>query len=296
MEPRDRIETIQQLLQSEGVQLTPAFEIRATLQDWLALDRLTLLAELKALGLGLATRQSVANALAKAKREGRLAEPELLVEAVPEKRPPNLSIVRNLSKPFESLPPCTEVALNSSQSCRVFIISDIHCDNPSNMAWLKANLPARTADAFDVCICAGDVSDKDEVLSEALQVLRARFDEVLFTVGNHDVWISTGRGGDAAPGERTSIDKISDVQAICDRIGVRTSPVWISSSRHRDVVIVPLLSWWETFPSPFHDDHLRRALLLSLMRLHDHFLRAALPTLTSRQVSRGVGPGARARG
>lgn len=173
-----RIATTASLLASVNVPHVPSVDERR-LSDWLALDRLSLLAELKTHGIGLAQRQTIANGLAKAKREGRVDEP-----TGPQA---TLSPPAPAQETVRETPQITRVTLAPQQHCRVFAISDIHCDHPSNMAWLKASLPKRVPGAFDVCLCAGDVSDRESVLAEALALLKVRFDEVVFTAGNHEV-------------------------------------------------------------------------------------------------------------
>ncbi|EOD10778.1 hypothetical protein EMIHUDRAFT_257624, partial [Emiliania huxleyi CCMP1516] len=98
---------------------------------------------------------------------------------------------------------------------RVFVISDMHCDHPQNFGWIQQRLPASSSGCFDVCVCCGDVSDNLGVLRQALGVLRARFDEVFFTPGNHELWVRK------EPPGTTSLDRIETVRRLCQEKRVR---------------------------------------------------------------------------
>eukprot|EP00966_Prymnesium_polylepis_P197117 4568033-Prymnesium_polylepis.1 len=112
------------------------------------------------------------------------------------------------------------------------------------MEWLQSRLPARRDGAFDVCLCAGDVSDKEEVLLKTLGMLTNRFDEVLFALGNHDVWVPTKYVG-VGPSVTTSLDRVDAVRRACDSLRVRTRPLWICGrDGAQDVLVVPLMSWY----------------------------------------------------
>lgn len=140
------------------------------------LGRQGILDKLKAIEIKLSDRQAVANLLSKAERDGRLHT----ARTAPHGAPSSSSFTVPAGVGAIYLP-------EQKQTVRVFAISDIHSDHPANMSWLKQQLPARRADTFDVLLCAGDVSDKEEVREEAFMVLKDRFDEIVFTIGNHDV-------------------------------------------------------------------------------------------------------------
>ena len=191
------------------------------------LQRPELLRRLKELNVvKLSERQALATTLIKAQRCGRLR-----LEAICE--PEHIECPRCDSGGFD------EVVLPPGSHCRIFIISDVHTDHQSNMDWIRAMCPPRKAHAVDVLLCPGDVSDDVAILCEALKLFRARFDEVAFTAGNHDLWIhgpSTRRRSKAEPAAAAppelpvpadSLEQMRLVYDQCKAIGVRTEPFWI---------------------------------------------------------------------
>lgn len=112
---------------------------------------------------------------------------------------------------------------------RIYALSDLHADLPENRRRLL-RLPAGPH-AGDALIVAGDVADSMEVLRETLTFLRARFRDVFFVPGNHELWVRN----DA----RTSVEKFFDVLALCDTLGVRTRPARVGGTW-----VVPLFAWY----------------------------------------------------
>jgi hypothetical protein len=94
---------------------------------------------------------------------------------------------------------------------RVWALSDLHCDNHSNLRWIEAWPTRKNDNAFDVLIVAGDISSKIEVLQKTLSVLQTKYDDVLFVPGNHELWVSSR----TAKLDRCSIQKFLDVMALC---------------------------------------------------------------------------------
>jgi predicted MPP superfamily phosphohydrolase len=94
---------------------------------------------------------------------------------------------------------------------RVWSLSDLHCDNHSNLRWIEAWPTQKTQSARNVLIVAGDISSKLDVLQKTLAVLQTKYDEVLFVPGNHELWVSSR----IAKLERCSIQKFLDVMALC---------------------------------------------------------------------------------
>ncbi len=113
---------------------------------------------------------------------------------------------------------------------RVFAVSDLHTDFRENMAVVEA-LP-RGEHSGDALIVAGDIADTLETVEATLALLRARFREVFFVPGNHELWVRT------EPGD--SVDKFNRILRLCDALGVRTRPAGLDG-----VWIVPLFSWYE---------------------------------------------------
>src|SRR5215203_759980 len=113
---------------------------------------------------------------------------------------------------------------------RVFATSDLHTDYKENFLWL-AEL-SDTAYRDDTLIVAGDISDRLQVIRETLVLLRSKFRHVLYTPGNHELWV---RGADI-----NSIEKLQRVLDLCAELDVITKPL-----RLKDLWIVPLFSWYD---------------------------------------------------
>lgn len=125
--------------------------------------------------------------------------------------------------------------ISTSSPIRLWVLSDVHTDRPSNTTWLKHHLSASgDTQHFDVLLCAGDVSSKLERLRDTLSLLASRFELVVFTPGNHDGWVTIQDQG------KTTIDKFNEVRLVCSSLGVRLGPVRVNS-----VMIVPLYSWYD---------------------------------------------------
>ena len=201
--------------------------------DELEEERPKLLSQLRNAGVSkIGHRQSIASALMRARRAGRvkLASPPAV--AAPDREP---------------LPPGMEsISLPAGRHVRVFAVSDVHADHKANMSWLGAHLPAPVPGGFDVCLCPGDVSDNLGVLASALSMLKQRFDEVVFTVGNHDLWVDTARSAPPERAQESSLDKLARVESACASLGVRTRPLYVRVADGDDVLIVPLYSWYHS--------------------------------------------------
>ena len=118
---------------------------------------------------------------------------------------------------------------------RVFATSDLHTDYKENFLWLTEL--SNTAYRDDTLIVAGDVSDRLEIIRETLLLLRSKFRHVLFTPGNHELWVRNTK--------ITSIDKLQEVLNLCEELNVATTP-----QRFDDLWIVPLFSWYDGVYSP----------------------------------------------
>ena len=113
---------------------------------------------------------------------------------------------------------------------RLFATSDLHTDYVENFNWLKELSDTDYRD--DALIVAGDVSERLGIIRETLVLLRAKFRHVLFTPGNHELWIRN------EPFD--SIEKLRRVLELCDELDVTTRPL-----RLEDVWVVPLFSWYD---------------------------------------------------
>lgn len=113
---------------------------------------------------------------------------------------------------------------------RVFATSDLHTDYKENFSWLTQL--SDTAYRDDTLIVAGDVSDRLEIIRETLLLLRSKFRHLLFTPGNHELWVRNV--------EFDSIEKLNQILRLCDELGVTTKPLHLD-----DLWIVPLFSWYD---------------------------------------------------
>lgn len=127
---------------------------------------------------------------------------------------------------------------------RVFAISDLHADYPENLLWI---LQLSNADyQHDVLVLAGDVTDSLEILAQVLSALRAKFREVMFVPGNHELWIQN----DVID---CSLEKFGVIASLCEAEGIRQTVHACGG-----VSFVPMYSWYDfSFGEP--DRHLLRA-------------------------------------
>jgi predicted phosphodiesterase len=117
---------------------------------------------------------------------------------------------------------------------RLFATSDLHTDYKENLLWLKQLSDADYQD--DALIVAGDISDRLEIIRETLSLIRTKFRHVLFTPGNHELWVRSP--------EFDSIEKLRRVLSLCEELDVATMP-----RRLGNLWVVPLFSWYHTDPS-----------------------------------------------
>jgi len=113
---------------------------------------------------------------------------------------------------------------------RVYAVSDLHTDFKDNLELLRRLSP--TAHKRDVLLVAGDIADRFETIAETLSLLRARFWQVFYTLGNHELWVRAG-GGD-------SLEKMRRIVALCDDLGIQTRP-----GKAGGLWVVPLFSWYD---------------------------------------------------
>ena len=121
----------------------------------------------------------------------------------------------------------------SCESPRLYVVSDIHTDAEENQLWIEQLSP--TAYQQDALIVAGDVIAELDGLKTALRALKAKFAVVLFTPGNHDLWVEE---------EEDSMAKLHSILSLCDEIGVVTRPTRFGGEEPgRGVWLCPLLSF-----------------------------------------------------
>lgn len=120
---------------------------------------------------------------------------------------------------------------------RVFTVSDIHIDYDENLEWLR-NL-SRSDYTEDILILAGDVSDGIPLFIEGLTILERCFERVLYTPGNHDLWVRRNHA-------KNSLEKFHVIRNMAIDHGIQLEPY-----RTDDLAIVPLLGWYDySFGAP----------------------------------------------
>lgn len=120
---------------------------------------------------------------------------------------------------------------------RIFTVSDIHIDYSENEKWLK-NI-SKYDYIGDVLIIPGDISDDIRLVETAFKILGSRFNKVVFTPGNHDLWV-------VRDNEINSFEKFSMIYKLAKDHGVLTQGVDIGKLK-----IIPILGWYDyTFGYP----------------------------------------------
>lgn len=115
---------------------------------------------------------------------------------------------------------------------RIFALSDLHVDHDVNAQWVR-NL-SRHDYRDDLLILAGDITHRQSLLGWCFGALAARFRQVLFVPGNHDLWVID------EPPPLDSLQKFDIVAAIAQDNGV-----FLREFRRDDVLVVPLLGWYD---------------------------------------------------
>jgi 3',5'-cyclic AMP phosphodiesterase CpdA len=113
-------------------------------------------------------------------------------------------------------------------------VSDLHVIHPRNREVVAALAPGHPGDWL---IVAGDVGEKIEDIEWALTVLAERFEKVIWTPGNHELWSTP-----SDPVKIAGVARYLHLVEICRRLGVVTPedpfPVWHGAGG--PVVVAPL--------------------------------------------------------
>jgi Icc-related predicted phosphoesterase len=125
---------------------------------------------------------------------------------------------------------------------RIFTVSDLHVDYAENLRWVSEI--SRWDYRSDVLLCAGDISQNMSHLGHVFESLRARFSEVLYVPGNHELWLTDRL-------HKNSVDRFHGILEMAAGCGVRVEPLTLEG-----VSLVPLFAWYDfSFGNP--SDHLR---------------------------------------
>ncbi|QYC42771.1 Calcineurin-like phosphoesterase [Nonomuraea coxensis DSM 45129] len=128
---------------------------------------------------------------------------------------------------------------------RLLAVSDLHVSYAENRAIVQELKPHAPGDWL---LVAGDVADSLEDIRWALRLLAGRFERVVWTPGNHELW--TPRGD---PPELRGVARYEHLVAMCRELGVLTPedpyPLWEGPGG--PVRIVPLFLLYDyTFLPP----------------------------------------------
>jgi hypothetical protein len=100
------------------------------------------------------------------------------------------------------------------------------------MEWIEKNCrPVTDPSVHTVFLIPGDLGAELESMREALVLLKERYRDVCFVVGNHDLWV-----GFESPPSYNSLDKLQDVLSLCDEVGVHTAPIRIVPSSGTELI------------------------------------------------------------
>lgn len=156
-------------------------------------------------------------------------------------------------------------AVSSSAGPHVWLLSDVHAEYKENFAWIRG-LAEQDRFKDDVLILAGDIAADLDIIREVFEVMLSGFAAVFFAPGNHDLWTkakpATPRmpafnrqhwsetnpaSRPASPARQSSLDKLSEIAALCEELGVHMQPAYAGGA-----IVAPILSWyhasWDTEP------------------------------------------------
>jgi len=124
-------------------------------------------------------------------------------------------------------------------SGRLLAISDLHVGYPENRAMADG---LRPSDPGDWLIVAGDVGEVFADVGYVLASLASRFERVIWTPGNHELWTHP-----ADPVPLRGVARYEALVKVCRRFGVLTPedpyPVWPGPSG--PVAVAPLFSLYD---------------------------------------------------
>lgn len=113
---------------------------------------------------------------------------------------------------------------------RILAISDLHTDFREN--WQLVEQIPESLYRDDVLIVAGDIADSIEIIKRTLSLLRSRFKMVLYTPGNHELWVRNEK--------YDSIEKLFRILTLCHHLDIQTTPTKVNN-----IWVIPLFSWYD---------------------------------------------------
>ena len=126
---------------------------------------------------------------------------------------------------------------------KLFAIADLHLGHRINREAL-ATMPPHNDDWL---IVAGDVGEQPAHLEAALTILTSRFAKVIWTPGNHDLWVAHD-----ATGRTRGQERYDELVAMCRRFGAITpEDPYVPWPLEPDTLIVPMFLLFDyTFRPP----------------------------------------------
>lgn len=117
---------------------------------------------------------------------------------------------------------------------RVLALSDVHLDYPEN----QVRFEAIEGHEQDTLLLPGDLTSELDRLAQALASARAKFADVFFVPGNHELWLTTDDFED-------SLQKFHAILDLCAQLDVHTAPANVGATDGQPgVSVVPLFSWY----------------------------------------------------
>mmetsp|Transcript_18614 Transcript_18614/g.21494 ORF Transcript_18614/g.21494 Transcript_18614/m.21494 type:complete len:530 (-) Transcript_18614:66-1655(-) len=147
---------------------------------------------------------------------------------------------------------CNNIKINNDADIdnveRIYAISDLHTDNISNLEWLKEHCTTlrenKSIGPNDALIIAGDISHELSRMKETFCIIQEKLNCHLFFVwGNHEAWI----GGEEMDnlGIKSSLQKIDEVTALCDHMGVYTEYKLVGTANPNPAFVVPVEGFYD---------------------------------------------------
>lgn len=102
----------------------------------------------------------------------------------------------------------------------IYATSDLHLDQKENfLAFQQAfPFPSQTAHQQDCLILAGDICESTSQLQEIIERLRCYYQEIIWTPGNHELWVRPSQQNAGY----TSADKYRQMISLCQSLSVHT--------------------------------------------------------------------------
>lgn len=78
----------------------------------------------------------------------------------------------------------------SVDGCRVYLVSDLHTDHYTNLEIIKSWNVHKIGNESNILIIAGDISSKLSLIRETFEIVKNKFDSIIYVPGNNEVPLS----------------------------------------------------------------------------------------------------------